>query len=139
MSRIEKIWEIAPVDHARVSLLAAELNLPEPLAAILLSRGVENRAQAERFFSPSLTDLPSPFLMKGMTEAVEVVLQALARQAPDDADAAPPFGFTVRVAALAMERRIENVLRLPLVPLDGKYEGELRQSLIAAGALTGAW
>ena len=42
-------------------------------------------------------------------------------------------------AALAMERRIENVLRLPLVPLDGKYEGELRQSLIAAGALTGAW
>ena len=82
MSRIEKIWEIAPVDHARVSLLAAELNLPEPLAAILLSRGVENRAQADRFFSPSLTDLPSPFLMKGMTEAVEVVLQALARQAP---------------------------------------------------------
>ncbi|OGT99879.1 MAG: 4-hydroxy-tetrahydrodipicolinate synthase [Gemmatimonadetes bacterium GWC2_71_10] len=42
-------------------------------------------------------------------------------------------------AALAMERRIENVLRLPLVPLDGKYEGELRRSLIAAGALTGAW
>ena len=82
MSGMEKIWEIAPLDHARVRLLAAELDLPEPLAAILLSRGVETRAQAERFFSPSLADLPSPFLMKGMTEAVEVVLQGLARQAP---------------------------------------------------------
>ncbi|MFA6282566.1 MAG: single-stranded-DNA-specific exonuclease RecJ [Desulfurivibrionaceae bacterium] len=79
---MEKIWEIAPIDHARVNLLATELDLPKPLAAILLSRGVENRAQAERFFSPSLADLPSPFLMKGMTEAVDVVLQALARQAP---------------------------------------------------------
>ena len=82
MSRMEKIWEIAPVDHARVNLLAAELDLPKPLAAILLSRGVENRSQAERFFSPSLADLPSPFLMKGMKEAIAVVLQALARQAP---------------------------------------------------------
>ena len=82
MSRIEKIWEIAPIDYARVSLLAAELELPEPLAAILLGRGVENRAQAERFFAPSLADLPSPLLMKGMTEAVAVVLSALARQTP---------------------------------------------------------
>ena len=82
MSRMEKIWEVAPVDHARVNLLAAELDLPKPLAAMLLSRGVENREQAERFFSPSLADLPSPFLMKGMTEAVDGVLQALARQAP---------------------------------------------------------
>ena len=82
MSRIEKIWEIAPIDHARVSLLAAELELPEPLVAILLGRGVESRAQAERFFAPSLADLPSPFLMKGMAEAVAVVLQALAKQTP---------------------------------------------------------
>jgi len=82
LSRIEKIWEIAPVDHARVSLLAAELDLPKPLAAILLGRGVENRTQAELFFSPSLAALPSPFLMKGMTEAVAVVLSALERQVP---------------------------------------------------------
>jgi len=82
LSRIEKIWEIASVDHARVNLLAVELGLPKPLAAILLARGVENRTQAERFFFPSLADLPSPFLMQGMAEAVETVLQALVRQAP---------------------------------------------------------
>ena len=82
MSKMEKIWEVAPVDHVRVNLLAAELDLPKPLAAMLLSRGVENRAQAERFFSPSLAELPSPFLMKGMAEAVAVVLSALAKQTP---------------------------------------------------------
>jgi len=82
LSGIEKTWEIAPVDHARVSLLATELDLPKPLAAILLHRGVETRAQAERFFAPSLADLPEPFLMQGMTAAVAVVLQALAKQSP---------------------------------------------------------
>ena len=82
MSRIGKIWEIAPIDHARVNLLAAELDLPKAMAAILLGRGVENRGQAERFFTPTLADLPSPFLMKGMTEAVAAVLPALARQTP---------------------------------------------------------
>jgi single-stranded-DNA-specific exonuclease len=82
LPRIEKNWERAPIDHSRVSLLAAELDLPKALAAILLDRGVENRAQAKRFFSPSLADLPSPSLMKGMTEAVEAVLLALARQIP---------------------------------------------------------
>lgn len=42
-------------------------------------------------------------------------------------------------AALAMERRIENVLRLPLVPLDPKHEPGLRQSLLEAGVISGAW
>jgi len=82
LSRIEKVWEMASIDHAQVSLLAAELSLPKPLTALLLSRGVETRAQVERFFSPSLAELPSPFLMQGMTAAVRVVLQALARQTP---------------------------------------------------------
>jgi 4-hydroxy-tetrahydrodipicolinate synthase len=38
-------------------------------------------------------------------------------------------------AALAMMKRAENVVRLPLVPLDGKHEGTLRAALVAAGAL----
>jgi single-stranded-DNA-specific exonuclease len=80
--KIEKIWETSPIDHVRVDLLAAELELPKAMAAILLARGVENRDQAMSFFSASLIDLPSPFLMKGMTKAVEVVLQALTNQTP---------------------------------------------------------
>ena len=36
-------------------------------------------------------------------------------------------------AALAMMRKIENVLRLPLVPLDEKHAGALRSALAAVG------
>lgn len=39
-------------------------------------------------------------------------------------------------AALAMMHRLENVLRLPLVPLLPAHEGAVRASLVAAGALT---
>ena len=38
-------------------------------------------------------------------------------------------------AALAMMGRIENELRLPLVPMDPKHEAKLRASLVEAGAL----
>jgi 4-hydroxy-tetrahydrodipicolinate synthase len=38
-------------------------------------------------------------------------------------------------AALAMMNRIENVLRLPLVPLDGRHEPAIRDALRACGAL----
>ncbi len=38
-------------------------------------------------------------------------------------------------AALAMQGRIRNVLRLPLVPMDPKHDAALKQALVAAGAL----
>lgn len=38
-------------------------------------------------------------------------------------------------AALAMMGRMQNRLRLPLVPMDAKYEAKLRASLVEAGAL----
>jgi 4-hydroxy-tetrahydrodipicolinate synthase len=38
-------------------------------------------------------------------------------------------------AAMAMMGRIENVLRLPLVPLAGQHEATVRSALVAAGAL----
>ena len=39
-------------------------------------------------------------------------------------------------AALAMMGRIQNHLRLPLVPMDAKHETKLRASLVEAGALS---
>jgi 4-hydroxy-tetrahydrodipicolinate synthase len=38
-------------------------------------------------------------------------------------------------AALALMGRMQNQLRLPLVPMDGKFEARLRASLVEAGAL----
>src|SRR5439155_18465883 len=39
-------------------------------------------------------------------------------------------------AALAMMRKIENVLRLPLVPMSDAHDGLVRSALRAAGAET---
>jgi 4-hydroxy-tetrahydrodipicolinate synthase len=39
-------------------------------------------------------------------------------------------------AALAMMGRMRNVLRLPLVPLDAKFEAVVRSGLVSVGALT---
>lgn len=38
-------------------------------------------------------------------------------------------------AALAMMQRLENVLRLPLVPMDARHDARLRAALVTAGAL----
>lgn len=61
--------------------LAEELNLPQVLARILVQRGLHQPKAARSFFSSSLnSDLPSPFLMAGMKEAVERLVSALERK-----------------------------------------------------------
>lgn len=63
--------------HPDVLRLAAELQIPVPLATILLQRGVKNREDADQFFHPSLSDLHDPFLMRDMDKAVERIQRAL--------------------------------------------------------------
>jgi len=43
----------------------------QPIADLLVQRGIDNIDSAERFFHPSLRDLHDPFLMPGMDAAVE--------------------------------------------------------------------
>jgi len=77
-----KKWETVSVDRARALVLARECNLPPAIAALLLQRGIADREQVRHFFAATLEDLPSPFLLKGMSEAVSVVAQAHARKQP---------------------------------------------------------
>lgn len=63
--------------HSDVLRLASELNLPVPLATILLQRGIKNRNEANAFFNPTLTQLHDPFLMRDMDKAVERIQRAL--------------------------------------------------------------
>jgi single-stranded-DNA-specific exonuclease len=71
-------WLIKPrPDHTDVIRLATELQLPLPLAAVLLQRGIRNRDEAAQFFNPSLTDLHDPFLMRDMDKAVDRIQRAL--------------------------------------------------------------
>jgi single-stranded-DNA-specific exonuclease len=67
-----------PPDAAAVRGLAAELSLPEPLAAILVQRGHVDADAARRFLRPALADLADPLSLAGMDRAVEVIAGAVA-------------------------------------------------------------
>ncbi len=65
-----------------VGSLQAALNLPLAVATILVQRGIHTPDAAREFLYPSLQSLPSPFLMKGMQEAVEIIHKGLKEQLP---------------------------------------------------------
>ncbi len=76
-------WVVAPPpDAAAVRRLAVELQLPEPLAGILVQRDYADPDVARRFLRPSLTDLADPLSLKGMAEAVAVIQGAVRAQVP---------------------------------------------------------
>jgi single-stranded-DNA-specific exonuclease len=52
--------------------------IPEVFLTLLEQRGIAGREKVEAFLYPRLDRLPSPFAMKGMQEAVDLILTALA-------------------------------------------------------------
>lgn len=78
--RLPKEWilpEISP--HAEAALRDA-LDLPAPIARVLVGRGLADPAAAEAFLRAEVADLESPFLMKDMEKAVRRLLEAAARK-----------------------------------------------------------
>lgn len=77
MSRLKWIAKDTPnpqtVDH-----LSTQLNIGDPLATLLVSRGIDTFEKARQFFRPQYTDLHDPFLMKDMDKAVERIEKAFA-------------------------------------------------------------
>jgi single-stranded-DNA-specific exonuclease len=71
-------WTLAePPDAALVSRLSREINVPEPIAKILIYRGIDDYDKAKSYFRPSLDQLHDPFLIDQMDVAVTRVLHAL--------------------------------------------------------------
>lgn len=65
-------WILSTVsDNNAVDNLARTINVPETIAKILVSRGIDSFESAREFFRPSLADLHDPFLMHDMDRAVE--------------------------------------------------------------------
>src|SRR5512146_3094167 len=60
--------------------LAAEASISSTLARLLLLRGVASAEAAQRFLSPSLDHLHSPYAMSGMAAAAERLRAALERK-----------------------------------------------------------
>lgn len=74
-----KVWKTAPGDDVAAGRLAAESGLPLTAARLLSGRGLADAASAERFLHPRLSALDDPFLLPGMTAAVNRLWQAIDR------------------------------------------------------------
>ena len=67
---MKKTWRIHSPDPSVVEHLCQELGIRKMYCEMLAIRGIATYKDAEDFFRPSLDQLPDPFLMQGMHEAV---------------------------------------------------------------------
>ncbi|HXA84370.1 MAG TPA: single-stranded-DNA-specific exonuclease RecJ [Candidatus Dormibacteraeota bacterium] len=72
-------WSFSNPDAAQVEALRVEANVSPIVARLLALRGI-TLANAVNFLSPSLDHLHSPYLMRGMTAAVERLSAAIANK-----------------------------------------------------------
>ena len=75
-----KTWKIRSSNHAAAQKLADALQLPLPLARILVSRGYATPQQASAFLYAEMKDLSRPFQLPNLGAAVDVIQAALAEE-----------------------------------------------------------
>jgi single-stranded-DNA-specific exonuclease len=93
-------------DEASSAVLASALGLSPIVAGLLVARGHHDLDSARSFLHPNLDQLHDPYLMRGMTEAVERLLHAINNQQPiliyGDYDVDGTTGTAVLLRALRM-------------------------------------
>jgi len=72
-----KLWAFSPQHKELSARLAEALQLPLPLAQVLINRGVKTAAAGKEFLEPHPGQLHSPFVMRDMDVAVKIILQAI--------------------------------------------------------------
>src|SRR5579859_935137 len=72
------LWKYLTPDSYEMEKLRLDANLSPLLAHLLVLRGIKTGEDAERFLNPSLDSLHSPYLMRGMSEAVERISASIA-------------------------------------------------------------
>ncbi len=75
--KIEKVWALKPYDEAIAQKIKDDLKISFTFCQLLAQRGITDFETAKKFFRPSLSDLHDPFLMKGMSAAVDTITAAL--------------------------------------------------------------
>lgn len=70
-------WLLPRINEAEVDELSRSVPVSRPAARVLWRRGYRDAAAARRFLESSLEDLHDPFLMKGMSAAVERLRRAV--------------------------------------------------------------
>lgn len=74
---MEKRWCIQNTPTEEAEQLAKSVGISPLLARILWNRGMTTKEEACHYLYDTMDDLSDPFLLKGMTEAVERICQAL--------------------------------------------------------------
>jgi len=75
-------WLLAEPHAEEAAALAKAANLPQVLAELLLARGISTAAEANTFLNPDSSQLNDPFLMLGMSAAVDRLEAAIANHQP---------------------------------------------------------
>jgi single-stranded-DNA-specific exonuclease len=69
-------WTLSDkADASKIAQLQQSIGVDQPIAELLIKRNIETYEDAKAFFRPSLASLHDPFLMKGMHEASDFILQ----------------------------------------------------------------
>lgn len=78
---MEKRWRyISKPPEEAIRALSRQINVNPYLCTVLLQRGIDTFESARAFFRPTLDMLHDPFLMKGMSDAVERFSSAIRNQ-----------------------------------------------------------
>ena len=107
MSRltVDRPWEPRPCDEAATEQLAAALELPRAVAALLCQRGLRTVDEANAFLRPTLLDLHPPEVIADLERAVDRIVRAGEEKTPiciyGDYDVDGVTGTTILVEALA--------------------------------------
>ena len=74
-------WRYEEPDPELAEKISRQAGIPVAIAALLLANGIDEAGQIRDFFHPGLLQLPPPFLLKGMQEAVDLIIEGLRRNA----------------------------------------------------------
>jgi single-stranded-DNA-specific exonuclease len=74
---VQKILRLYPQNYEKRAALSKKLNIALPAAQVLINRGINTVEEGEAFLKPDLSRLHSPFLMKDMEPAVEILINAI--------------------------------------------------------------
>ena len=104
--RVPRKWILRQHDQSLAAELARALGVSPIVAGLLVARGYHDSDAAKTFLSPALNQLHDPFLMRGMSDAVNRLLRAIDNHEPvliyGDYDVDGTTGTAVLLRALRM-------------------------------------
>ncbi len=76
---MDTIWKIKEIDPGVVERFSRLFGLNKYISSILNAKGIDDPKDAHLFLHPKMSNLYSPFYMKGMSEAVQRIREAIDR------------------------------------------------------------